>query len=235
MESNQTPVARWAYFQDSRPRDGGVNEDATFCAPVHDGRLLMAAVADGVGGRPGGARAAQKAIQLTLRRAKSMLATVVLDHSPWRMALEAVHGELCRERGGGETALTVLITDGERWTAAWAGDSRLYRLRGGEVTLLTQPRWRTGYLGGERVDPQAISGTGEPGDRLVLLSDGIWKYVQADRFASHLSATPAQIMTRLLQEAGRLLSGRLVDDASGVVVVLGAPRESADPDAAPRA
>lgn len=212
---------RWRFEQESRPGSGGENQDAVFCAPV--GNLLFAAVADGVGGRPNGAWAAQRAVHLAVRRAKIVRGADALDPGVWRMALQELHGRLGRERDG-STTLTIVITDGARWTAAWIGDTRLYLVTGAGIENVTETRDRTGYLGGDEA-PIAHGKTGvlNAGERLVLLSDGLWKFVPGDAFRALLAGASGQVLVAMLAEVQRRNSGKLPDDASGVVIEAAAP------------
>jgi serine/threonine protein phosphatase PrpC len=218
----------------SCPRTGGANEDATFWAPIQDGRVLLAAVADGVGGRPGSAAASRRAIRYARRHAEGAVPTLLFDPGAWRMALEAIHARMCRHESGGASTLTVLLTDGRRWTCAWVGDSHLYSGGGQRAETLTATGEKTGYLGGDHILARARTGTLRGGERLLLATDGIWKFVRHETLQTGLAGAPREILPRLFSEAARTVGGKLADDASGVVVsIVAEPDAAPAPDAAP--
>ena len=225
---------RWRFEHDSRPRHGGENEDSVFCAPVCQGQLLFAAVADGVGGQSGGARAARRAVQLAVRKVQTMRAADALDPGIWRMVLDELHGRLQRERGG-STTLSILATDGTRWAAAWVGDSKVYRVAGTAIECVSDGPERTGYLGGDEAIPRSRGGEMHQGERLAVLTDGLWKYVPGETFRGLLASDSGHVLTRLIAEVSRRNGGKLVDDASGVVVEVTADAAVAAPPPSPAA
>jgi protein phosphatase len=116
-----------------RQRKG--NEDAYFA------RSPLFAVADGMGGAQAGevaSRAAIEAIENGLPdgpgSAEQRLAGLVLDAN--ERIIEMAQGD--REKAGmGTTMTAAYVTEGDV-AIAHVGDSRLYRLRGGELERLTQ-------------------------------------------------------------------------------------------------
>lgn len=204
--------------------------------------LGLWAVADGAGGH-GSGDVASAAIAEALSSipagltAAEMLAQV-------RLRLVGVHAELqakAEERGTGgviASTIVVLLVRGEHFAALWAGDSRIYLMRGGQLLRLT----RDHSLVQEMVDAgeidaadaeshpkanvitRAVGAGGElvldkvadriqPGDRYMLCSDGVFKELPEARIAALLAeGAKADELVRLAVEAG----GR--DNVSVVVI-----------------
>ncbi len=179
-------------------------------------------VADGMGGHQAGEVASRMASILLMR----VLEGAVPDESLLRGGMEEVNQLIFEEQGkhdelkGMGTTLTVLWEDGARILLGHVGDSRAYRLRGGEIKQLTTDHsmvgelLRAGYISFEEaakhpyrnvitraigtassieVDVETLDK--QPGDRYLICSDGLTEY-----------ADPATI--------ARLLSTRGLDDAA---------------------
>ena len=217
-----------------------VNEDAILALP----ELGVWVVSDGMGGHAGGDFASQSVVEA--------LATLPLDLEPTevmhaaREALHAAHRAILDEaaRQGNVTigaTVVVLVLASEHFMCLWAGDSRLYRLRGGQLEMLSIDHSVVGKLVEEghltwaeaEHHPQANQitravGVGEaleidkrrgevlPGDRFLLCSDGLTKYADDRRLQHHLMHTPIEtVADALLQIA---LDGGGSDNISAIVV-----------------
>lgn len=217
-----------------RPR----NEDNLVDRPD----LGLWAVADGAGGH-GSGDVASTAIAESLDSippglsAAEMLAQV-------RLRLTAVHAELqaraiARGRGGViASTIVVLLVRGSHFAALWAGDSRIYLLRGGALHRITrdhslvQELVDSGALTAEEAErhPQAnvitravgaqgpleldkVADRLHPGDRFMLCSDGVFKELAETEMAAHLGrgAEAQELVERAVAAGGR-------DNVSVVVV-----------------
>ncbi len=169
------------------------NED--FCGFVTpDGQVLdtkgiLIAIADGVGGSAGGREAAEYTV-------RGLLADYYATSDTWAVskALETVLGALNRwlishaaaqrELAGMATTLSALVLRGNRWYSCHVGDSRIYRLRDGELTCLTEdhvwdhPEMRHVLRRAVGLDSHLVvdQGAGElkVDDVFALVSDGVW-------------------------------------------------------------
>ncbi len=199
------------------------NEDSIL---VRDDGALWC-VADGMGGH-GSGEVASQLITSTLRRISPPLNLAdAIDTAD--KALQAAHralGEQGEKRGQiiGSTVL-IAIPRGEFLAILWAGDSRAYLLRDTRCHMLTSDHTQlqslidrhemsldeaenhpagnmvtraVGAPGPIMVDIEIIRA--EPGDRLLLTSDGLGKHVADDELASLLrvSADGGQTADRII-------------------------------------
>lgn len=165
------------------------------------------------------------------------------------------------------TVVACLIQDG---AAHWAhvGDSRAYLIRNGQVALRTRDHTRVAdmveagliteqqarlhplrnhvslCLGGSAQPPQASLGPAiylQPGDILLLCSDGLWSAVSEKRLTGMLDGTDLPRALDDLTEAAEHASYPQSDNVSGVVLRWESSREThasarpADNDAQPAA
>ncbi len=207
------------------------NEDDFLLGAVGEGEaaLLLGAVADGIGGAAGGAEASRAALRA--------LGACVLDPgggapderlaAGFRAAAARLHEQatlvpFLREMG---TTMTVLALCGGRAFVGHVGDTRLYRWRRGRLEQCTEDhaarepdnvllRW----LGGGRSDADADwkeLGT-QPGDRWILVSDGVWSVVPPVAFAAIAAKGSPQAAAEALVLGA--LDGGGPDNATAVVI-----------------
>ncbi len=191
------------------------NEDSLVDRP----ELGLWAVADGAGGHGSGDVASQ-AIAAAMEAlpgrlsAQQLLATV-------RASLTDVHADLQRRaQAAGDdrimaSTVAVAMARGGHYACLWAGDSRIYLLRGGELQRLTRDHSLVQQLidegrltpeqaetdprgniilraigGGGDLELEKVSGRLETGDRLLLCTDGLFKTL-AERDLAAMVATGA--------------------------------------------
>lgn len=164
------------------------------------GALL--AVADGVSGHEGGREAAEMSI-------RSLLSDYYATPDTWEVtvALDKVLGAVNRwvlaqaakqrEMAGMATTLSALVLRGRRYTVAHVGDSRVYRLRDGQLQQLTtdhvwdRPDMRHVLKRAIGLDSQLVvdyaEGELQLGDVFALMSDGVWERLDPLRIQSILS------------------------------------------------
>ncbi len=208
------------------------NEDAWGAT---DDRIF--AVADGMGGTEGGEKASAMAIAEFMAIAPS---------AGWLQSVRRISDRLrvaCAAAGvpHAGTTLVGLIVESSRCVTVNVGDSRIYRLRGQELELLTTdhnlgnlriteglpatgpderggPRALTSYLGSpdseQRVDVSTIAI--EDGDVVLLCSDGVSGQIdEASMSAALASETCKEAAMRLVSEANAC-GGR--DNSTALVV-----------------
>ena len=152
----------------------GRGEDRTVAVPTGGGYLV--AVADGAGGTGNGAAAAERLVT-----ALTKLAGVAAS-TDWFEALCAIDDEL--STSGGQSTAVVAFADSDRVVGASVGDSSAWLISpDGEVTDLTARQRRRPLLGSGEALPvqfEAVRG----GGRLLLASDGLFKYATAERICT---------------------------------------------------
>ncbi|MFM9883249.1 MAG: type VI secretion system-associated protein TagF [Burkholderiales bacterium] len=189
------------------------NEDAF----VDRGDIGLWAVADGAGGHGAGDVASAAVIGALADLPPGLSASEMLAQV--RLRIGAVHTDLQR-RGAASTnrdliasTVVVLIARGSHFACLWAGDSRAYLLREGNLCQITrdhsavQEMVEAGLIAAEDAEshPEAniitravgaedaleldkVSGRVAPGDRLLLCSDGLFKALTEGDIETRLAA-----------------------------------------------
>jgi serine/threonine protein phosphatase PrpC len=235
-------------------RDTSLSTATTGCLKASPGVVM--AVADGVGGLPGGELASAMAIDALAEVALRKIPALAADPADLLSLEEAVEGALreCQTRmrataarkGLDSRIATTLTLAYVQWPSLHVlhvGDSRAYLLRGGKLVRLTRDQTvaqelrdagveqlraeldhiLTNAVGGASDDLrlEARSVRLEPGDVLLLCSDGLYEEVDEPTMARELAAacdeaTTEQVAERLIQAALRRGA------ADNVTVVIGA-------------
>ena len=191
---------------------------------LHEPGLRLFAVADGMGGQEGGEVASAIAVQ-RLREAVSEAGTDATAEAVLGSAMERTHAAVCAARRGrlkhmGSTLSALLLRPGHA-AIGHVGDSRIYRLRRGELELLTRDHSlveelrRQGLTVGEEnmmshVITRALgteSGRADllcvalsAGDVLLLCSDGLHAALGAATIARVLAERPTELAAGELVE-----------------------------------
>jgi protein phosphatase/serine/threonine-protein phosphatase Stp1 len=205
------------------------NEDAY----VHRPEIGLWAVADGAGGHARGEVASRMIADTLGAIPPGLSAGAILAEVRHRIA--AAHAALreAAEQGGGHelsaSTVVVMIARDDHFACLWAGDSRAYLLRQGQLAQITRdhslvqelvdagaitaseaehhPRANviTRAVGSqtEALDLDKVTGRLMPGDRFLLCSDGLCKTLD-DAMLSGLLAMPADA-----QPADRLVDAAL--------------------------
>lgn len=217
------------------------NEDSALC----DDALRVYAVADGIGGLPGGAQASRCALATLAGWFKEQHRVNLPDYAAGlREANQAVYllGRQLSPRHGIGTTLTLAHIAHDVLHVVHVGDSSLFRLRGSDLEVLTsehnlENEMKARAARGEPVvvlhenraaltrcvgQPPPVEGDFtthpiEPGDRYLVCTDGITRCITSREIAAHLSgaAEPAKAAQTLVTLA-RERGG--LDNATAIVV-----------------
>jgi serine/threonine protein phosphatase Stp1 len=217
-----------------------VNEDAILATP--DARVW--AVSDGMGGHAAGDVASRIVIDALAMLPEGLEPGELMQEV--RKALHRAHDQIRSEAAArhvdtmGATVVTLMLADGH-FVAFWAGDSRLYRFREGQVEMLTTDHsavaemvadgeitWDEAELHplsnmvtravgvGEALDLDKIRGEIHRGDRFLLCSDGLSRYATFDTLRRIVPRAPIETVTDTL--LNRALEGGAGDNVSIIVV-----------------
>ncbi len=240
--------------QPGRPQGAGLshtghvrtnNEDAILTDPSG----VLWAVADGMGGYGHGDVAADLVIEQL-----ALIPHTPVSGAHLVAALQSANSAVRRWAASanvaqmGATVVAALI-DGGATTIAWVGDSRAYRSRGGELLQLTrdhsvvqellddgrlspaavrqhpQSHVVTRAIGAaDRLDVDSVEVALEPGDFLLLCSDGLTDCLAEPEIIAHLNAPSPDAACRRLVAAA--LEHGAPDNVSVIVIRI-------DGDAAP--
>ena len=217
-----------------------VNEDAIVSLP----HLGLWAVADGMGGHFGGDFASQTVVESLLDLPADLPAAEMVAAT--RAALQSAHDIIRAESqrlGGaiiGATVVLLVIAEGH-FLCLWAGDSRLYRLRGGLLEMVSldhsvvgemveagQLTWDeaekhqksnqiTRAVGvSEWLEIDKRRGDVEPGDKFLLCSDGLTKYADEATLARMIAEHPIEALPDALLRVA--LDGGASDNVSIIAI-----------------
>jgi type VI secretion system protein ImpM len=203
------------------------NQDAWMARPD----LGLWAVADGMGGHEQGSLASQMTRDALNNVAPasgfaSLLAAVRGAIKEVNDYLFAMSVRRVNPTTSG-TTIVALLLQGTTAVCVWAGDSRLYRLRDGQLEQLTKDHSDEGEgevnnvitraVGGHpAIDLDQISFQVRVGDRFLLCSDGLYRETMPDDMARILSQGDA--LTAVDELRQHVLEGRATDNLTAIVV-----------------
>ena len=180
----------------------------------HCGRRTLAIVADGAGGMGGGALAAERACSLA---AQIMRTTSPGGPDCWGRCLAEVDRALTQSGSGGQTTGVIVEIADNQITGASIGDSGAWLLTGREVVDLTELQRRKPLLGSGEAVPVSFGPVLFTG-RLLLASDGLFKYAARRDIQERSMASPVSVAVESLVAGLRLRSGALQDDVAIILI-----------------
>jgi serine/threonine protein phosphatase PrpC len=211
-------------------RDG--NEDR-FVVRESAGTLLMA-VADGVGGGPGGEIASAAAVEELATRffsanpdgaIEERLADAIRDANT--AVLRAADASGKRQAA---STLVAAVVQGRHAVIANLGDSRAYLVRAGSPRQLTDDHSAeiahgiTRFVGDPRgVQPDVFVEELVAGDRVLLCSDGLTRHVEPAEIAQHAAGADPE---RAVNDLVALANARGGEDNVTVVLYVAEPRSA---------
>ncbi len=197
-------------------------------------------VADGMGGHNAGDVASRMIVESlsAVRPAERPGAFVEEIEERVRAVNRTLYERSLAPSGGLCGSTIVVLAAFDRYVVClWAGDSRIYRMRGGvleQVTrdhsevqeLVDQGRTDEAAAGANNVITRAVGGTEDlaldielrevaDGDQYMLCSDGLYRELTAEHIAAHMSAEPEDASRAMIDQA---LSGTCADNVSVVTV-----------------
>lgn len=212
------------------------NEDYVGIATPADEQLgikgALIAVADGVSGNAGGGEASEMTVRTVLAdyyatpdtwETNASLDKVLNAANRWVLAQAVARKDLA----GMATTISLMVLRGQRYYLAHVGDTRIYRLRQNELTLLTtdhvwdRPDMRhvlTRAVGLDKhLTVDFAEGALEAGDLFALMSDGVWDVLSQKDLHKGLNAfNDTQMIAEHLTKKAISLGGQ--DNATAIIV-----------------
>lgn len=222
-------VAEWASCSDIG-RVRSANEDRSAGDPASG----LYAVADGIGSTAGGDVAAETAIDVLMDEAGRTGSPALVLERAFQMAnsrVVEVGGE-SRLRGLGSTLSALTIRD-ELATVAHVGDSRVYRLRGSDLQLLTTDHSHAMHIGSRGPTQVLTQYLGQPdrsldveirattladGDVFLLCTDGVHRAMSESEIGSLIRETSPTDACRVLIDRADEAGG--YDNATAMIVTI---------------
>jgi serine/threonine protein phosphatase PrpC len=191
-----------------------VNEDAFVLQPFQSGAAWLAALADGQGGRSGGRRAAQLACETAIREALELPTERRGDARSWAEVLGRADAAVAADRDAGFATLVGLYVEENRVVGASCGDSAALAVGpGGLMRVLTAHQFKNPPVGSGEADFAPFELELTPPWRVLLMSDGVWKYATWERVCDRAARLSGEELIAELQDAARLkVTGEFQDD-----------------------
>ncbi|QJW96407.1 protein phosphatase 2C domain-containing protein [Frigoriglobus tundricola] len=186
------------------------NEDAFVLRPLaDDANGWLVVLADGQGGRAGGARAAQLACQIAAAHAGS-----------WAERLGAADAAVAADAGAGFTTLVGLHVSADRVVGASCGDSAALAAWGrGLQRMLTANQFKNPPVGSGAAAVVPFELALVPPWRVLVMSDGVWKYAGWEHVCDLAARRSGVELLADLRAAARLrTSGTFPDDFTVVLL-----------------
>lgn len=175
---------------------------------------VVLALSDGAGGASGGREAAELLLEFVRDRADRLASSV--GSAAVVSLLRGVDLAINLESHCGEaTGVVAVVRDGIV-VGASVGDSEAWLVADGRVTDLTGSQRRRPMIGTAKAEPVGFGPAPLVG-RLLLGSDGLFKYVARARLAECLTAGTVDQAAVALSASARLPSGAYQDDVSVIV------------------
>lgn len=197
-----------------------INEDCFSLCQLHREEGWLVALADGQGGRAGGKRAAQVACEAAVRHALSLSAEKRSDGFAWAEGLAHADTAVAADHEAGFTTLVGLCVSGAHVAGASCGDSAAVAVcHESAPRVLTSRQFKNPPVGAGDADFVPFELELAAPWRLLVMSDGVWKYASWDRVWDFLARLSGEELIAALQQAARLkTSGEFPDDFTVVLL-----------------
>jgi serine/threonine protein phosphatase PrpC len=207
------------------------NEDAFGCVTPGPAELaskgVLCALADGVSACADGKLAAQSSIRAIMNDYYATPETWAASQALDKLLTAHNHWLRAQRPGPLLSTLTALVLRGRRFTVAHVGDTRLYRLRGGELKRFTtdhvwdQPEMTHVLKRALGLDEHLVldfaDGELQEGDVFLLACDGVWQPLGDLRVQEILQLySSAELAAQALTEAAGLAGSH--DNMSALVI-----------------
>ena len=185
----------------------------------YKGDALICVLADGQGGQFGGGVAAHLAVQKCLELAVACAPEELMERAKWREIIQSADATVENHPDAGFTTLIGLCVTPSRICGASCGDSAALLIEAQSFIELTARQRKNPPIGSGAATPLTFEAALLSDSPLLLMSDGVWKFVGFDRIAATSRAHQGvDLITQLrgLQLSGN--RGKLPDDFSVIAV-----------------
>jgi len=175
-------------------------------------------LADGVGGRGGGAMASQLLVDFVRQNvsADNVNRAFILHN-----LLEAADNELFRHQTAGETTAIVIAIKEDMIYGSSVGDSEAWMIENNEVRILTEGQHQKPFIGSQHASSFSFKRY-FPYGTLIVGSDGLFKYTQQNNIIQTVQQATMELSSAALANLTRTKSGHLQDDIS--IILYSKPR-----------
>jgi serine/threonine protein phosphatase PrpC len=180
----------------------------------------IGALADGQGGRTGGAEAARLACRAVIEAVASRPAAVAARAETWDAALRQADGRVLADPETGFTTLIGFAVAGGQVAGASCGDSALW-LMGADrrASDLTMRQVKDPPVGSGEASPTPFAARLPAAWIVLAMTDGVWKYVGREVIWDLLRTHRGPALLEALLARARLpRTGGLQDDFTAVVL-----------------
>jgi hypothetical protein len=199
----------------SEPGGHAENEDViNVCRHPQQAGVWLCALADGQGGRCGGARAAELACRTVIQAAVEYRHEVLTIGDTWVEILRLADLAVAHDEDAGLATLVGFCLTKGTLVGASNGDSAVMVLdTAQDCREITRGQHKNPPIGfGDATIVPFTTRLVKPWT-VMTMSDGVWKYVGWDRIREHATRLRGQALIESLQQAGRLArTGVFQDD-----------------------
>jgi len=197
-----------------------VNEDAFVARPhTTDQDSWLICLADGQGGRVGGAHAAKLACESAADLAANAPANDWVDSSVWQSILAQADTTLATDPAAGFTTLIGLGVRSDQIAGASSGDSAAVLFSNGTAQELTARQFKNPPVGSGEATFIPFEARPVRPWQLLVMSDGVWKYAGWDKIRDLAASTTGPELLTQLQDAARLRgTGAFPDDFTVILI-----------------
>jgi PPM family protein phosphatase len=204
----------------SEPGGHPVNEDVFIVRRHPSGSdHWLCFLADGQGGRAGGAAAARIACRTAIEAALLQKPRALAKPEVWHAILRQADRVVQEDPEAGFTTLLDFFITGGSLAGASCGDSAVWTLSAGAPAReVTKGQLKNPPVGSGDARFMSFSASLAAPWTVLAMSDGVWKYVGWDRLARAAMTARGEALMEALQDFARLPgSGRFPDDFTVVV------------------
>jgi hypothetical protein len=196
------------------------NEDAFLANRLPgepEGALVC--IADGQGGRAGGARAARLACEVASAAACSRTLEELTDSRTWEAILSEADAAVAADAEAGFTTLIGFAIRNGFLVGASCGDSAVFVVSGTDLLEPTERQFKNPPVGsGEATFIPFEAELTRPW-RVLAMTDGVWKYAGWEKIATAARERGGEELLARLQSAARLRgTGAFPDDFTVVLI-----------------